>query len=57
VVEKGLKVYLSFKGLTGAAYLETDYFPDTLSGLDITWEPEHLYIPSRKSSISAWGMR
>jgi hypothetical protein len=55
VVEKGLKVYLSFKGLTGAAYLETDYFPDTLSGLDITWEPEHLYIPSRKSNIKRLG--
>lgn len=55
VIQKGLKVYLSFKGLTGAAYLETDYFPDTISGLDITWEPRHLYVPSRKSSIKRLG--
>jgi ABC-type transporter Mla subunit MlaD len=54
-VGNGLTVYLSFKGLTGAAYLETDYFPDTLSVMDITWEPEHLSIPSRKSSIRRLG--
>ena len=55
VIRNGLKVYLSFKGLTGAAYLETDYFPDTASGLEITWEPRHLYVPSRKSSIKRLG--
>ncbi|HKL00707.1 MAG TPA: MlaD family protein [Desulfotignum sp.] len=55
VIQNGLKVYLSFKGLTGAAYLETDYFPDTISGLDITWDPRHLYVPSRKSSIKRLG--
>jgi methyl-accepting chemotaxis protein len=53
-IENGLTVYLSFKGLTGAAYLETDYFPDA-SDLDITWQPEHLYIPSRKSNIKRFG--
>ena len=54
-IDKGLKVYLSFKGLTGAAFLETDYFPDKTSDLNITWEPEHLYVPSRKSSIKRMG--
>ena len=54
-VEEGLTVFLSFKGLTGAAYLETDYFPDILHGMDIAWEPDNLYIPSRKSSIRRMG--
>ncbi|MCF8114045.1 MAG: MlaD family protein [Desulfotignum sp.] len=54
-VNKGLKVYLSFKGLTGAAFLETDYFPDMAAGLDISWSPDNLYVPSRKSSIKRLG--
>jgi ABC-type transporter Mla subunit MlaD len=54
-IENGLTIYLSFKGLTGAAYLETDYFPDAVSGQDITWQPKHLYIPSRKSNIKRFG--
>ncbi len=50
-VENGLTVYLSFKGITGAAYLETDYLSDITDPVDITWTPDNLYIPSRKSSI------
>ncbi|MCF8075477.1 MAG: MlaD family protein [Desulfotignum sp.] len=50
-VDNGLTVYLSFKGLTGAAYLETDYLPGIDDSVDITWTPDNLYIPSRKSSI------
>ncbi len=50
-IAKGLRINLAFKGLTGAAYLETNYFPDETDALNIAWEPEHLYIPSRKSSM------
>lgn len=50
-VDNGLTVYLSFKGLTGAAYLETDYLSGVDGPVDITWTPDNLYIPSRKSSI------
>jgi ABC-type transporter Mla subunit MlaD len=54
-VDRGLTVYLSFKGITGAAFLETDYLPDIVDPVDITWTPDNLYIPSRKSSIKRLG--
>ena len=54
-VDEGLTVYLSFKGITGAAYLETDYLPGTAVDRDLAWTPEHLYIPSRKSSMKRLG--
>jgi ABC-type transporter Mla subunit MlaD len=54
-VDQGLTVYLSFKGITGAAFLETDYLPGTAEDLDISWTPENLFIPSRKSSIKRLG--
>ncbi|MEH0018073.1 MAG: MlaD family protein [Desulfobacter sp.] len=53
-IAQGLTVSLSFKGLTGAAYLETDY-QEKASDLDITWTPRTLYLPSRKSSIKRIG--
>jgi ABC-type transporter Mla subunit MlaD len=51
-IKDGLKVSISYKGLTGAAYLETDYSvkePDNT--LDISWAPKNIYIPSRKSTM------
>ncbi|MEN8210134.1 MAG: MlaD family protein [Thermodesulfobacteriota bacterium] len=50
----GLTVFMAFKGLTGAAYLETDY-EEKGSPLNITWQPESLYVPSRKSNIKRIG--
>lgn len=50
-IEQGLKINLAFKGLTGAAYLETNYFPGDTEQLDISWTPDHIYISSRKSRI------
>jgi ABC-type transporter Mla subunit MlaD len=54
-VDQGLTVYLSFKGITGTAFLETDYLPDVTDPVQITWTPDNLYIPSRKSSIKRLG--
>jgi ABC-type transporter Mla subunit MlaD len=54
-VDEGLTVYLSFKGITGAAFLETDYLPGTADVRDLAWIPAHLYIPSRKSSMKRFG--
>ncbi len=54
-VAQGLSITLSFKGITGAAYLETDYSRARPAPLDITWQPEHLYVPSRRSSIKRVG--
>ena len=46
-IEKGLRVRLSFQGLTGSAYLEMDYMdPKLYPPLDIDWKPVHCYIPS-----------
>ena len=52
----GLTVQLAFKGLTGAAYLETDYAQKTNSNfLNISWTPVNIYIPSRQSNIKQFG--
>ncbi|MDD9303351.1 MAG: MCE family protein [Desulfobacter sp.] len=53
-IDQGLSIKLSFKGLTGAAYLETDY-QGQASLLDITWESENLYLPSKKSNMKRIG--
>ncbi|NOX32116.1 MAG: MCE family protein [Deltaproteobacteria bacterium] len=55
-INDGLTVRLSFKGLTGVAYLETDYSPnDHGNTLDISWSPENIYIPSRQSNMKQFG--
>jgi len=50
-VGDGLSVFLAFNGLTGSAYLETDYKKNGPDDLHITWTPENLYVPSRSSNI------
>jgi len=50
-VDKGLSVFLSFNGLTGSAYLETDYKKNGPDDLQISSTPENLYVPSRSSNI------
>jgi phospholipid/cholesterol/gamma-HCH transport system substrate-binding protein len=51
-VEKGLRVRLSFQGLTGTAHLEMDYMnPKRYPPLQIEWKPKYCYIPSAPSTI------
>lgn len=50
-VGDGLSVFLSFNGLTGSAYMETDYKKNGPDALEISWTPENLYVPSRPSNI------
>ena len=50
-VKEGISVFLAFNGLTGSAYLETDYKKNGPDHLHITWTPENLYVPSRSSKI------
>lgn len=50
-VDKGLSIFLSFNGLTGSAYLETDYKKNGPDDLEISWTPENIYVPSRSSNI------
>ncbi len=55
-IQDGLNIRLAFKGLTGAAFLETDYspvHPDEV--LTISWSPKTIYIPSRKSNMKQFG--
>ena len=55
-IQAGLTVRLAYKGLTGAAYLETDYSTKALQNvLDINWTPKTLYLPSRKSNMKQYG--
>ena len=55
-IKDGLSVRLSFKGLTGVAYLETDYSIDNPEDmLEITWTPENIYIPSQRSNMKQFG--
>jgi len=51
-VEKGLRIRLSFQGLTGTAHLEMDYMdPKHSPPLKIDWKPKYCYIPSASSTI------
>lgn len=54
-IEEGLTVSLAFKGLTGAAYLETDYRSRREVPLSIDWAPQNTYLPSRRSTIKRAG--
>jgi len=55
-LKDGLTIRLAFKGLTGVAYLETDYkLQNTANILIIAWKPENIYIPSQRSNIKQMG--
>lgn len=52
-IERGLRVQLAFQGVTGTAYLETDYLrPELHRTIEIDWIPEYPYIPSAKSTFT-----
>lgn len=55
-IKDGLVIRLSFKGLTGVAYLETDYsIKNSDDHLDISWTPKNIYIPSQRSNMKQFG--
>ncbi|MBU1341425.1 MAG: MCE family protein [Proteobacteria bacterium] len=55
-IRDGLVIRLSFKGLTGVAYLETDYsVQNPEDALDISWKPKSIYIPSQRSTMRQFG--
>ena len=52
-IEKGLRVRLVSQGLTGAVYIEADFLdPGRFQPLEITWNPNHLRVPSAESTIT-----
>ncbi len=55
-VKGGLTVRLAFQGLTGAAYLETDFTdPQSHDPLPLAWIPKYHYIPSEPNTITKLG--
>lgn len=52
-LDRGFRIRLAAQGLTGVAYLETDYLdPDRNPPLEIDWQPYYPYIPSTRSRIT-----
>lgn len=53
LVSNGLRVRLASQGITGTSYLEVDYVPPERNPpLQISWVPDHYYLPSAPSVIS-----
>jgi len=54
-VDRGLRVRLAPQGITGTNYLEIDYVePGGNPVLPIDWAPIHIYIPSARSTVTAF---
>ena len=54
IVEAGMRIRLASQGFTGVRYLEAEMLdPLRFPAMEITWEPEVLYIPSAKGQLSA----
>jgi paraquat-inducible protein B len=52
-VEKGLRVRQVPQGVTGLSYLELDYAdPTSNPPLAFEWNPEHVYVPSVRSTVN-----
>jgi paraquat-inducible protein B len=53
--ERGLRVRLAPQGITGTSYLEIDYVdPAGNPALPIDWQPQHIYIPSARSTLTSF---
>lgn len=54
-VDRGLRVRLAPQGITGTSYLEIDYVdPAGNPVLPIDWKPVNIYIPSARSTVTAF---
>lgn len=52
-IKNGLRLKLSYQGITGIALIEMDYFdPQRNNALEVPWKPHNIYIPSTKSLIT-----
>jgi len=52
-ISEGLRIRLSFHGITGTAYLEMDYLPPKQNPiLKPDWKPTYPYVPSAPSVIT-----
>jgi phospholipid/cholesterol/gamma-HCH transport system substrate-binding protein/paraquat-inducible protein B len=54
-VDNGLRLKLSYQGITGIAYMEADYLdPQSSPPLAVPWKPKNIYIPSTRSLITSF---
>lgn len=53
-INKGLRVKLSYQGITGLAFLEMDFVDPDKSPLYPPWMPQNMYIPSTPSLITSF---
>jgi paraquat-inducible protein B len=52
-IGKGLRVRLAPQGITGTSYLEIDYVdPEKNPPLEVPWQPDNLYIPSARATVT-----
>jgi len=53
-INKGLRIHLTFTGITGTAYLEMDYFPPVQHPImeTIGWESNYPFVPSTPSVMT-----
>src|SRR5271165_7144600 len=52
-IEKGLRIRLAPQGITGTNYLEIDYVDPKLNPeLPFSWVPDHVFIPSARSTFT-----
>jgi ABC-type transporter Mla subunit MlaD len=53
MVTRGLRMQVTSNLLTGQSYLQADYYdPEKFPPLEISWQPEHVYIPSIPSDLT-----
>jgi phospholipid/cholesterol/gamma-HCH transport system substrate-binding protein/paraquat-inducible protein B len=54
-VNNGLRLKLSYQGITGIAHIEADYLdPQRNPALAVPWKPKNIFIPSTKSLITSF---
>ena len=53
LVELGLRLRIAQSGITGTAFIQGDIMdPEKHPPMKITWEPQHLYVPSAPSTLA-----
>jgi ABC-type transporter Mla subunit MlaD len=53
LISKGLRVQLTPLGITGTSIIQADYLdPKRYPPIEITWQPDYLYVPSAPSTIT-----
>lgn len=51
--DQGLRLRIASQGITGLSYMEAEFVkPEDDRPLEVTWEPDHLYIPSTRTRLA-----